>query len=300
MCEVSRTLGAVRSGLSGGSGSWAKASSAAPPSRPSVSSTASACSSTRPPRAALTRRAPGFMAVSRRSSSSGPAAGSAGRCRLTTSARASSSVRPARSAPGVSSTYGSWARIVMPNAAPQPASSRPILPNPITPRVPPASSGPNSLGHPPCATCWCEAAMPRAAARIRPKVYSATARELLPGAQTTRMPRARAAARSMVSTPAPCLAMTLSRRAASITSAVIRSMPTISASASVIHRRNSRAGRAVSSYGRDGPAPADSRICQGSGAWRAKVGVVMRVVARDGAVIRGTPDRSSSGSDVHR
>ncbi|GAA4943472.1 hypothetical protein GCM10023238_06720 [Streptomyces heliomycini] len=125
-------------------------------------------------------------------------------------------------------------------------------------------------------------------------MYSATARELEPGAKTTGMPRSRAAATSMVSVPTPCLAMTLSRGAASMTSAVTGSMPATSASAPDIRASSSSYGRARSSYGRTGPAPPSASRVQGSGEWRAKVGVVMRVV-RVGVLMPGPSARRPGG-----
>jgi hypothetical protein len=63
MCGVRMTFGSARSGLSLGSGSTAKQSSAAPAIAPERSAAVSAASSTMAPRATLTRIAEGFISA---------------------------------------------------------------------------------------------------------------------------------------------------------------------------------------------------------------------------------------------
>ena len=76
----------------------------------------------------------------------------------------------------------------------------------------------------------CAGTIPRATARSRAKVRSATESWTAPKAAETTTPRARAAGRSMLSSPTPCLAMVLSRSAEAITSALSSSVPVTMAS----------------------------------------------------------------------
>ena len=71
----------------------------------------------------------------------------------------------------------------------------------------------------------CTAGTRRSAASIIATVASATASALPPGTLATTMPRAVAAGMSMLSTPAPCLAITLSRGQASIRPRVDADVP---------------------------------------------------------------------------
>ena len=88
-CGDSRTFGIERSGKSGGNGSTAYVSSAAPARCPrSPSAAIRAPSSTSSPRAVLTRTAPGFMAaIVARASCPGALPGTSRKCNDTISAR---------------------------------------------------------------------------------------------------------------------------------------------------------------------------------------------------------------------
>ena len=92
-CGISATLSSASSGLSGGTGSSAKTSRPAARRWPLVNAATSAASSTSPPRAVLTRIAPGFMRASAAPSIRRSVSGTSGRCSETMSAVASSSSR---------------------------------------------------------------------------------------------------------------------------------------------------------------------------------------------------------------
>lgn len=122
----------------------------------------------------------------------------------------------------------------MPSAAAKPASRRAIAPKPINPNRLPASSLPWKLafGHLPALTLASSAGSRLAAASIKARACSAADWAFAPRAAVTGMPRAAAAARSMPSTPVPCLAIKRSRGEAATTSAVTRPVRRMIASAS--------------------------------------------------------------------
>ncbi len=97
-CGVTTTLSSSNSGLEV-VGSSANTSSDAPARWPASTALARASSSTIPPRAALTRRAPGFIAASSRTPSRPTVSGVLGRWMVTTSALASTSARLVSSTP---------------------------------------------------------------------------------------------------------------------------------------------------------------------------------------------------------
>src|SRR6266540_1311933 len=97
-CGVTTTLSRPNSGLEV-VGSSANTSRAAPARWPDSTALASAVSSTIPPRAVLTRRAPGLTAASSRSPSSPTVSGVLGRWMVTMSARARTSARLPSSTP---------------------------------------------------------------------------------------------------------------------------------------------------------------------------------------------------------
>jgi hypothetical protein len=152
MCGVRTRFGAPASGESAGSGSVAKTSSAAPPSRPASSAWASAASSITPPRAVLIRTAPGFMPAMRAASIRFRVSATSGTCSVTASAAASSSSSEARVTPASRQTgasagiIASAATTFMPRPCASFATSRPIPPKPTMPSVLPAASRPSPSG----------------------------------------------------------------------------------------------------------------------------------------------------------
>ena len=133
---------------------------------------------------------------------------------------------------------GSWATARMPNACARCTTSRPIRPRPTTPSVLPRSSIPTSrFFSQRFAFIWLSAsAMDRADESSRAKACSATLMLLAPGALTTRIPRALAASRSTLSTPAPARPTTFRRtacrsRSPSTRVALLTMSPSASASA---------------------------------------------------------------------
>ncbi len=99
MWGVAMTLGRASSGLSPPGGSAAKASRAAPRSRPLASASSSAASSTSSPRAVLTSAAPGFMRARKAASTMPRVAGVTGAWSDTKSLVASNSSSPAARTP---------------------------------------------------------------------------------------------------------------------------------------------------------------------------------------------------------
>ena len=118
-------------------GSVAKTSMPAPATRPSLSASARACSSTIPPRAALMIRTVGLTWRSASSPIRPTVSGVLGRCTVMKSLTASSSSRPTRRTPiwaaRARETYGSKATTSMPNAESRCATRTPIRPSPTTP-----------------------------------------------------------------------------------------------------------------------------------------------------------------------
>jgi len=151
-----------------------------------------------------------------------------GTCTVTKSASAIRSYRSWGTAPSERASSGvrrGWLTMMcMPKAAARLATSRPMRPNPMIPRVSPASDVPMSffLSHLPAFIEASAAGMWRARLSIKPIVCSATATVLASGAFTTWMPRALAVETSMLSRPAPARAITRRLGNASIISAVRR------------------------------------------------------------------------------
>src|SRR5436190_19249157 len=85
MCGVTRQFFARNNGLPAGGGSTERTSTAAPAMRPEFSASASACSSTSPPRLVLSKNAVGFIKASRFALTRLLVLGVSGQCRLTTS-----------------------------------------------------------------------------------------------------------------------------------------------------------------------------------------------------------------------
>ena len=92
-------LGQEKSGWSAGGGSCSKTSSAAPPSFPAWSASASAFSSIRPPRAQFTRSAPGFICASCGALTMFFVCSVSGTCSVTASERFQMSARSTSSMP---------------------------------------------------------------------------------------------------------------------------------------------------------------------------------------------------------
>ncbi len=225
-CGVTTTRSDPKIGLSV-VGSTANTSSAAPPSWPPSSAFASASSSTMPPRAVFTRRAPGFISDSSCSPIRPSVSLVRGRWIVTKSAWTSSASSVGITSTPISfarsdETYGSYAITRMPNAAARCATSPPTRPSPITPIVLPASSTPShsARSHRPAVSAACACGMFRACDSSSASVCSAAEITLDCGAFTTITPRRVAASTSTLSRPIPARATTRSRSAASRTCAV--------------------------------------------------------------------------------
>src|SRR6266511_1844965 len=184
-CGVTTTLSRPNSGLEV-VGSSANTSRAAPARWPDSTALASAVSSTIPPRAVLTRRAPGLTAASSRSPSSPTVSGVLGRWMVTMSARARTSARLPSSTP---SWAARWKRERSQRPSRRAASAR---------------------------------GMSRACARISAMVCSAAEITFDCGALTTMIPSRVAVATSTLSRPIPARPTTLRLRPASSTSASTR------------------------------------------------------------------------------
>ncbi len=207
-------------------GSTANTSRAAPATRPDRIASASASSSTMPPREVLMIRSPG-RARARRSRPIRPTVSfDLATCRVmksawaTRSSRATSSIPSWRARSG--DTYGSWAMSRIPKASARWATSAPTRPRPTMPSVLPWSSTPSQRlrSHlPPIRAAWAWG-MLRAWARSSAMVCSAADRMLDCGALTTVTPRAVAAATSTLSRPIPARPTTTRSRPASMTPAV--------------------------------------------------------------------------------
>ena len=221
-CGVAMKLGQPKSGWSEGGGSCSKTSSAAPPSEPLRSASASAFSSTSPPRAQFTTSAPGFICASCAAPTMFFVCSVSGTCRVMASLRRKISGRSTSSTPSLAAASGerngSYPSTFIPKACARFTTSVPMLPVPITPRVLPRSSRPAAnffFSHLPARVELEASATWRASARSRATVCSATDTLLPPGAFITTTPRRVAAARSMLSTPVPARPTTRSFAAAS-------------------------------------------------------------------------------------
>ena len=109
---------------------------------------------------------------------------------------------------------GSCATRCIPNARARCATSWPMRPSPTMPSVLPRSSLPTKrrFSQRPSFIARSAAGTERASASISAQACSATLMLLAPGALTTRMPRALAAATSTLSTPVPARAIDLQLR----------------------------------------------------------------------------------------
>mmetsp|Transcript_24775 Transcript_24775/g.43291 ORF Transcript_24775/g.43291 Transcript_24775/m.43291 type:complete len:361 (+) Transcript_24775:2350-3432(+) len=226
-CGVAITRGWRTSGprCSGG-GSAVNTSSAAPATCPLSSAASSASSLMMPPRATFTSRTP-RLHVARLSALNRLRVWSvSGVCTVMKSASASTrgsgtgSTPAARAAP--SAKMGSYPITCMPIEEHQWATSRPIRPRPITPRVFPVSSVPVKLlrSHCPLFRLATACGMFLERARMWLRVSSAVEMVLPPGVFSTRIPAFVAAFRLMLSTPVPARPTSFSFLAAPSTSSV--------------------------------------------------------------------------------
>ncbi len=134
MCGVSSTLSKPANGsVAGSGGSFSRTSSAAPRSRPERSSSASAVSSTKLPRATLTSTLPGFIAARADRSIRYPEDEVRAAHSTTASDAASSSRRVSDLANGESVRYGSCPRTCIPSPWHLAATRDPIRPSPTMP-----------------------------------------------------------------------------------------------------------------------------------------------------------------------
>ncbi len=221
---MSSVFGASRSGESVG-GSWSKTSMPAPPRCPLRSASATAASSTTPPRATLRTIDPGFILAIAALPIRPFVPRVSGTCTVTTSERRSSSSRSTSSAPWLAAwsavTNGSTARTGISIARARSAMAWPILPSPMIPSVRPRSSRPVNAErfHSPRRTDASAGAIRRASPYSSASVCSAAAIVLPVGALTTVMPARVAASRSTLSTPTPARPMTTRRVPAAISEA---------------------------------------------------------------------------------
>ena len=195
-------------------------------------------------------RSPGLTRANRSSLNRCRVSAVDGRCNVRKSATAQTSSSESSSTPMPSATScamnGSCATTRMPNALARGATSWPMRPNPAMPSVFPRSSVPRNrfFSHLPCFMARSAAGTARASASISAHACSATLMLLAPGALTTRMPRALAAATSMLSTPVPARATMRRLGAAASRSGVTWvALRTIRASASARAWMRSAAGR---------------------------------------------------------
>ena len=143
---------------------------------------------------------------------------------------------------------GSCATRCIPNARARCATSCPMRPSPTMPSVLPRSSLPRKrrFSQRPSFIARSAAGTERASASINAQACSATLMLFAPGALTTRMPRALAAATSTLSTPAPARAITFScGAAASSAASTFVALRTRSASASARSTASSAGDRPV-------------------------------------------------------
>ena len=188
-------------------GSVSKTSSPAAPRRPLRSATTSAASSTSPPRAVLTRIAPGFMRAIAPALMICAVSGARGTCSDTTSLEPSSASSGMRSptAPGFELRLAYSTRAPM--ACSIGARRRGTAPYPTSPTVRPHTSPAwswNAGGRfQPARASASRRFARRRAPSISSRVISATAWVFAPGMLQTATPPRRAASRSMVFTPTP-------------------------------------------------------------------------------------------------
>ena len=208
-------------------GSTANTSSAAPAIWPSRTASASAASSTIPPRAVLTMRSVGFACVSSSAEISPIVSGVFGRWMVRKSARStSSSTVGTRSTPSWRArsglTKGSYATSRIPNALARCATSTPTRPRPTMPSVLSWSSTPSQR----CGSTARRGGRGRPGGRCAPGRGAARSCARRPTARSTaaRSPPSRrggsAASTSTLSRPMPARPTTTSSSPASSTSAV--------------------------------------------------------------------------------
>ncbi len=226
-CGVQMNPSSRRSGLSGDTGSFSNTSRAAPPTWPEASASASAFSSTSPPRAQFTRRTPFFICARLAAFTTLRVFSVSGTWSEMTSARfqtcSSGTSSTPISAAASSETNGSKATTLIFMARARSTTTDPMLPIPTTPSVLPASSCPwnRFFSHFPPFTLAVACAMWRDRASIMASASSATVTDEPPGVFITTTPRRVAASRSTLSTPTPARPTTRSRVAFSSTAAVI-------------------------------------------------------------------------------
>ena len=204
----------------------AKTSSPAPATMPLRMASASASSSTMPPRAVLTMRMPGFALANRSRPNSPMVSGVFGVWMETKSASPTSSSMLTRRTPMARArswdTKGSKPMSSMPKAWARWATSEPARPNPTTPSTLPCSSTPSHFerSQRPATSAEWAWGMLRACASNSAMACSATERMFDVGALTTMTPRSVAASTSTLSSPTPARPTTASDDPADSTSAV--------------------------------------------------------------------------------
>ena len=197
-CGDTTTLGSSKSGDSV-HGSLAKTSSPAPATMPSRMASASASSSTIPPRAVLMMRMPGLALANRSRPNKPRSRASSGVWMETKSASATSSSMPTSSHPHgpgpLRETKGSYPMSSMPKACARWATSEPARPSPTTPSTLPCSSTPSHFerSQRPATSAASAWGMLRACASSSAMACSATERMFDVGALTTMTPRSVAA-----------------------------------------------------------------------------------------------------------
>ena len=224
-CGVTITDGRENSGDSV-VGSAANTSRAAPPTCPLSMAAARSSSTTIPPRATLMMRMPCLALASRSASMSPTVSGVLATWMVTKSLTSMSVSRSTRSMfilrPISGDTNGSWATMRIPKAMARWATSLPMRPRPMTPRVLSASSTPvqRLRSQRPCTSAAWAWGMLRAWANSSAMVCSAADRMFDCGALTTITPRSVAAPTSTLSRPIPARPTTTMSVAAASTSAV--------------------------------------------------------------------------------
>ena len=224
-CGVQTTFSKAKSGLSV-AGSTSNTSKAAPAKWPDCSASASATSSTKPPRAQLISRAPFFMRAIFSRERILRVCSVMGVCSVMKSARASNSGSSTFSTPISTARFserkGSKAMTFIFNPLARSATMPPILPQPIRPRVFAKSSTPMKrfFSHLPALVEAEASGNCRASANIIAMACSAVVIALPKGVFITTTPRAVALVTSTLSTPMPARPTTFSRGAACSTSRV--------------------------------------------------------------------------------
>ncbi len=208
-------------------GSAVNTSTPAPAMVPAASASASAFSSTMPPRATFSTRAVFFIIPSSRAPIMLLVSAPPGTWRVRKSTFGSSSSTLAAASYPSSATFaavtnGSSAMTPMSRPLARRATSRPMRPRPTTPSVLPATSVPTNLlrSHPPAFMVASATGMRRASASRSAIVCSAAETVFPPGVFITTTPLRVAAATSMVSTPTPARATARSLPTSSKYSAV--------------------------------------------------------------------------------